>query len=164
MSIDPPQKEMSRFLAKMALEAIFQRFSLGSLEEALKLTGLEHYDNIRKWARLGDNLDKWPYHYRQYFPEETLMRHPKTNNWVQFGYAYDLLLTDFPETYFIWSYYGHEFAINIGGPAIKGYELWLQGNNNVSFLIEKRGRKIIKELNNKKVTYYIEEIVKPDIT
>ena len=140
MDVRPPQKEMSRFLAKMALEAIFARFDLVSgTESALEMISTDHYDNIRKWARYGNNFDDWPYHYRAYFPEDTLMEHPETGKWVQFGFGYDLLLTDHPETFFIFSYHGHEFAINLGGPSIKGYEKWLAENNYVSALVEKKG-------------------------
>jgi hypothetical protein len=98
-----------------------------------------HYDNIRKWARFGNNFKDWPYHYRAYFPEETLMEHPETKKWVQFGFGYDLLLTDHPETYFVFSYHGHEFSINLGGPSIKGYDKWLVENKNISALVEKHG-------------------------
>jgi len=140
MDVRPPQREMSRFLAKMAFEAMFARSSLvlgpGS---AMDLLSTEHYDNIRNWARYGNNFKEWPFHYRAYFPEETLMEHPETKKWVQFGFGYDLLLTDDPETYFVFSCHGHEFSINLGGPSIKGYELWLAANGNVSALVEKKG-------------------------
>ncbi|QAX31041.1 HNH endonuclease [Leisingera sp. NJS204] len=140
MDVDPPQKEMSRFLAKMAFEALFERFccTVGE-QEAYDIISGEHYDRVREWARYGHNFDEWPFHYRAYFPEETLMEHPDTREWVRFGFGYDLLLTGTPETYFVFSYYGHEFAINLGGPAIKGYEEWLGENNHVSFLVEKKG-------------------------
>ncbi len=101
MEVRPPEKEMSRFLAKMAFEALFERFSMSVGDgEAYDILSTEHYDRIRKWARYGHNFDEWPYHYRAYFPEETLMEHPETKKWVQFGFGCDLLLTDVPETYF----------------------------------------------------------------
>lgn len=53
------------------------------------------------------------------------MEHPDTGEWVQFGFGCDLLLISIPETYFVFSSYGHEFVINLGGPAIKGYQQWL---------------------------------------
>ena len=126
MEVDPPERDMSRFLAKMALEALFARFcdTVGE-KEAYDILSAEHYDKVREWARYGHNFAEWPYHYRAYFPEETLMEHPETKEWVQFGFGYDLLLTDRPETYFVFSIHGHEFVINLGGPAIKGYEQWL---------------------------------------
>jgi hypothetical protein len=140
MTVDPPEKEMSRFLAKMAFESLYRRFALvEGPDKAREMVSSDHYDNIRCWARYGHNFHKWPYHYRAYFPEETLMEHPETKKWVQFGFGHDLLVTDHPETYFVFSYYGHEFAINLGGPATKGYDVWLSKNNHVSFLVEKRG-------------------------
>ncbi|MDU0362485.1 hypothetical protein RWK44_18975 [Rhizobium sp. 25PS6] len=140
MYVRPPERQMSRFLAKMAFEAIFARFALTSgVPDARDLISMGHYDNIRKWARFGNNFKNWPYHYRAYFPEETLMEHPEMKKWVQFGFGYDLLLTDHPETYFVFSYHGHEFSINLGGPSIKGCERWLVENKNVSALVEKHG-------------------------
>jgi HNH endonuclease len=140
MTVDPPEKEMSRFLAKMAFESLYRRFALVEGPDiAREMVSSDHYDNIRCWARYGHNFRKWPYHYRAYFPEETLMEHPETKKWVQFGFGHDLLVTDHPETYFVFSYYGHEFTINLGGPSTKGYDVWLGKNNHVSFLVEKRG-------------------------
>ena len=121
MELKPPQKVMSRFLAKMALEALFVRFNaVSGADEAVKMISDKHYDHIRLWARYGHNFKDWPFHYRAYLHEETMMEHPETKKWVQFGFGYDLLITKRPETYFVFSYYGHEFSINLGGPSIKG--------------------------------------------
>ncbi len=159
MGIKPPQRDMSRFLAKMALEALFQRFLLSSYEAASQLITGAHHDRIRNWARYAKGATQWPFHYRHYFPEETLMKHPDTGEWVQFGFSYDLLLTDHPETFFIFSYHGHEFAINLGGPAIKGYEQWLKQNNHVSFLVEKRGYRIFEDNRGAKSKYYMAPLI-----
>jgi hypothetical protein len=80
----PPEKLMSRFLAKMALEAHWLRFYPNLLDH---LIDEPHYDRIRDWARRGDNYDGWPFSSRRIYPEETFMRHPDTNAWVQAGFA-----------------------------------------------------------------------------
>lgn len=147
MRITPPQKEMSRFLAKMGFETVFARFCITSgKHKAYDLISAEHYDKIREWARYGHKFSVWPYHYRAYFPEETLMVHPVTNEWVQVGFGYDLLVTDTSETYFVISFHGHEFALNLGGPSVKGYEQWLAQNSNSSFLVEKKGH-VVRSIN-----------------
>lgn len=160
MEVAPPQKEMSRFLAKMAFEAVFERFchTVG-VQEAYEIIFDGHYDRIRQWARYGHNFDEWPYHYRSYFPEETLMEHPDTGEWVQFGFGYDLLLTSRPETYFVFSYYGHEFVINLGGPALKGYEQWLRENNYVSLLVEKKSAYVQTVNENGKEKHYLVPLI-----
>lgn len=150
----PPTKLMSRFLAKMAVEAHWIRFYPdyidGFIDEA-------HYDRIREWARCGDNYDDWPFSSRTIYPEETLMRHPTTNAWVQAGYAFDLFLTKRQETYFAFCLYGHEFVINVGGPSVRGYEEWLAENNQASPLVERLGFRLRSEMENGKSIYYLEK-------
>ena len=82
---------------------------------------------------------------------------------MQFGFGYDLLLTDRPETYFVFSIHGHEFVINLGGPAIKGYEQWLTENNHVSFLVEKKGSFVQSVVEKGKEKHFLVPlIVLPD--
>ena len=123
IEIDPPRKEMSRFLAKMALETIAYRFQQEEQKQNLALE--PHYDLIRNYSRYGSGVKEWPYHSRAIFPMDTEMRHPKTGEWVQAGFGHDILLTSHPETYFVFMLYGVEFVINLGGPSVKGYENWL---------------------------------------
>ena len=87
------------------------------------------------------------------------MEHPDTKEWVQFGFGYDLLLTSTSETYFVFSYYGHEFAINLGGPALKGYEQWLNENNHVSFLVEKKGSFVQSVTENGKERHFLMPLI-----
>ena len=85
IDIDPPQFEMSRFLAKMALEAYAFRFlSAGCAIDML--INEPHFDLIRDFARLGNNIKHWPYTRRVIFPKDTNMRHPTTGEWVQAGF------------------------------------------------------------------------------
>jgi len=151
---EPPPKLMSRFLAKMALEAHWIRFHPDLIDT---LIDDPHYDRIRNWARRGDNYDEWPFSTRTIYPEETLMRHPDTDAWVQEGYGFDLFLTRRRETFFAFCFYGREFVINVGGPSIKGYEEWLAENAYISPLVEGAGCYLRKESKDDQTVYYIEE-------
>ena len=151
---DMPEREMSRFLAKMALEVVYLRLG-AELHDVL--IDSDHYDRIRNWARRGDNYDKWPFHKRRIFPNETLMRHPDTGAWVRHGFAYDLLLTSLPETFFVFCKFGNEYAINVGGPSIKGYEQWLEQNDKQSPLIERRGMSFRVGHHDGTIQYFLEE-------
>lgn len=102
-----------------------------------------HFDRIRDYARLGENYDHWPYHERRIFPTDTLMRHPRTSEWVQAGFGYDLFVTRRRETFFAFLLYGVEWVINLGGPSIKGYEEWLSDYRGISPLIERVGARLI---------------------
>ena len=144
LDINPPKKEMSRFLAKMGLEFLVFRFKNDKNMIDL-ITHSEHYDLIRNFARIGNNIKNWPYNIRRIFPIETKMEYPDKDNLVMFGFGYDLLLNQRKETYFIFLFYGVEFVINLGGPSIKGYEEWLEINNNISPIIERNGAIIEQE-------------------
>lgn len=143
---DPPVREMSRFMAKMALEAVALRFSRDPLLIE-KLVDEPYYDPIRAWARSGDSPVAWPIHHRRIFPEEALMAHPTTGEWVQAGFGYDLFLTKRRETYFAFCLYGYEFVINVGGPSIQGYQEWLADHEQCSPLIERVGLRLERPAN-----------------
>ncbi len=107
---DPPQRGMSRFLAKMALETVYQRMS-EERELIERLIDSPHHDRIRHWARRGDNCESWPFYQRRIYPKDTLMRHPLTKEWVRVGFMHDLLLTRRPETFFAFGVFGVEYVL-----------------------------------------------------
>jgi len=154
LDINPPQKEMSRFLAKMALEFLTYRF-LSNKSMVDFIINSSHYNTIRNYARIGETPKNWPYSIRRIFPIETQMEHPETGELVMFGFGYDLFLNHRKETYFVFLFYGVEFVINLGGPSIKGYEEWLDLNNNISPIIERNGARLVKENEGSKQTYVI---------
>ncbi|MDC0679011.1 hypothetical protein [Sorangium atrum] len=151
---DPPQREMARFLAKMALEAL-------ALWVHDSPTGLDnlidspHFDRIRHFARRGDNFDEWPYGRRRIFPEETLMRHPISGEWVQAGFGYDLFLTKRRETFFVFCLYGVEYVINTGGPSIAGYNEWLADHHGISPFVERHGMKLMAGIEGDPSKFYL---------
>jgi hypothetical protein len=154
IDINPPEKEMSRFLAMMALEALALRMSYtGDVETIIDNS---HFDPIRNYARYGSGVEIWPYHRRRVFPNDTEMRHPETGEWVNVGLGQDFLLTSVPETYFVFVIHGVEFVINIGGPSLYGYELWLKENNNVSPIVERVGARLVKQEVNGEIKYRLE--------
>ncbi|TRX32557.1 HNH endonuclease [Flavobacterium sp. ZT3R18] len=157
VDINPPKRDMSRFLAKMALETLVYRF-VDDEKWVEEIINESHYDLIRNYARYGKGVDEWPYHKRRIFPEETQMRHPDTGEWVQIGFGSDTMLTSRKETYFVFLYYGMEFAINLGGPSVKGYEEWLIKHNNISPLVERIGVERIEKIVNKQTEYFLEGV------
>ena len=150
IDIDPPQKEMSRFLAMLALEALALRFSYGNAED--KIIDEPSYDLIRDYARYGKGVEEWPYHRQVLYPMDTLMKHPDTDEWVQVGFGHDIILTPHPETYVSFNLYGVQFTINVGGPSIHGYEVWLKDNDP----LERTGSKLVKRIVDGQEKYYLE--------
>jgi hypothetical protein len=154
IEIDPPKREMSRLLCKMALETVAETFSskIGGTETVVDA---QFYDNVRNYARHGTNYQEWPYSQRRIFPEETLMRHPDTNEWVQAGFGCCWFMNKRRETLFAFCFYGVEFVINVGGPSIRGYEEWLEDHGNISPLIERLGCHLTTEGEGQSRSHYL---------
>jgi hypothetical protein len=148
---DPPPREMSRFLCKMALEAVAELF----YPETERLADEAFFDSIRNYARHGMNFKEWPYSQRRVFPQNTLMRHPNTNQWVQAGFGYCLFMNKRQETLFAFVFYGVEFVVNVGGPSIAGYQEWLGFHNGISPLVERLGCRLVVEGEGKSSVHYL---------
>lgn len=121
----PSVNESSRFLAKVATEALAQRVldSEGGIEY---IVNESQFDPIRNHARLGQPKE-WPIHSRRIYDanEDRELFDEKG----QIVHEYDFLNTDQGEIYFVLALYGVEMTINVGGPDIEGYEAWLTKNN-----------------------------------
>jgi hypothetical protein len=146
-----PKREMSRFLCKMAFESVAELFCEDS-HDVECLVDEPFFDNVRKFARYGENFKEWPFSQRRVFPQDTLMRHPETNEWVQAGFGCGLFMNRRRETLFAFVFYGIEFVINVGGPSIAGYNEWLEEHNGISPMVERLGCRLVTEDDG---TYYL---------
>ena len=136
----PPQdSNTSRFIGKIALEAWAHKLS--SLDNSLdQLIEDKQFNPIRNHVRRGSPRT-WPCHIRRIYS------HHKA--WVDSdGETYQIIhesdflmpgITEYDgqdpvqaELYFIVALWGMEFAINLGGPCIEGYQAWLQEHDNIS--------------------------------
>jgi HNH endonuclease len=150
-----PQREMSRFLAKMTLEACAEIFvrDVHLLEEMM---AQPFYDSIRNFARYGTGPHIWPFSQRTIFPADTLMQDPATNEWVTAGFGCTLFMTRRSETFFAFVMYGVEFVINVGGPSTTGYGEWLAEHNVISPLVERLGCRHVIRGEGKDRKHYLE--------
>ncbi|MEP0936528.1 MAG: HNH endonuclease [Cyclobacteriaceae bacterium] len=155
LEIDPPKKLMSRFMAKMALEFVAFRGHKDKSSFEKTITD-PYFDYLREYARYGMITKNWPISSRVVFPIETQMRHPETNEWVHAGFGYDTFMNSKRETYFCFLLYGVEFVINMGGPSVKGYELWLEENNHISPMVERVGARLATKTINGKEKHFLE--------
>lgn len=158
---DPPTRDMSRFLCKMALEAMAELFCKENKLDQY-IIDEKYFDNIRNFARYGANFNHWPYSQRRIFPYGTLMRHPDTNEWVEAGFGCGTFMNKRSETLFAFCFYGVEFVINVGGPSIRGYEEWLQAHNGISPMIERLGCSLISEGEGRDRKHYLHDSFSPD--
>ncbi|PVY69423.1 HNH endonuclease [Cupriavidus alkaliphilus] len=150
-----PQREMARFLGKMAIEACAEIFA-GNRDAHDKFVDEPFYDRMRDFARYGTGPDVWPFYQRRIYPVETMMRPPETNEWVQAGFGFSLFMTRKFETLFAFVFYGMEFVINVGGPSTMGYEEWLEEHNGISPLVERVGCRLIVTEQQNKLRHYLE--------
>lgn len=124
----PDAQLFSRFLAKVALEAVAQRL----LQSGMSLDYLvdeRSLDPIRNYARKGNLREPWTYHWRHIY--DANHRHKdESGESYQILHEYDFLYTENQELYFIIIIFGDEYVINVGGPDIDGYKEWLRKNNN----------------------------------
>jgi hypothetical protein len=154
IEMDPPKREMSRFLCKMALESLAE--TLSSKDDGTEMmVEAEFYENARNYARYGTNFPNWPYSQRRIFPNETLMRHPDTDEWVQAGFGCCWFMSMHRETLFAFCFYGVEFVINVGGSSIRGYQQWLEKHGNISPMVERVGCQLTTEGEGRTQRHYL---------
>lgn len=121
---------ISRFLAKVALEVLASKVTHISGWETDVIDKPE-LDELRDFARRGNNTQTpWHYSERQLHDENQI--HQENGESSQILHEYTLLYTDIEELYLVVSIFGQEFALNMGGSEIEGYESWLLKNQNKS--------------------------------
>lgn len=123
----PKENVMSRFLAKIALEALAQRVMAlpGALDE---LAQDPQFDPIRNHARRGHPRN-WEFHQRRIYDMNRYF--DEAGELVQTLYEYDLLLTHperitpegavYSELYFVLCIMGIEFVIGFANTDVVGY-------------------------------------------
>ncbi|MFI1739526.1 HNH endonuclease [Streptomyces sioyaensis] len=116
---------VSRFMAKAALESMASRL-LDSPEGLSSLVDEVQLDPIREYARY-DKGNLWPVSMRRIYEADKAWG-DSTGEVVQRVWEWDFLHTDRGEVYFVLALFGIEFSINLGGPVVEGYRMWLEEN------------------------------------
>jgi hypothetical protein len=132
----PPASQLfSRFLGKMAVESLAQRV-LGSSPDLLaELTDHPQLDLLRNYSRFGKVGLDWPYSERQIYPRD--FRFPAENDEsYEVLHEWTFLYMESMELYFVVAIFGVEYAINVGGPTVEGYDRWLREKGGRSPLYE----------------------------
>jgi hypothetical protein len=125
----PARTLMSRFIGKVALEALAHRVLKvpGGLEEIVTKTEL---DELRRFVRFNVCPGEWPIHERQLYDMEEDDGHGVAGSRI----IHELMFLYTPpgELYFVIAIFGREYAINMGGPEIDGLLSWFSDNDNRS--------------------------------
>lgn len=122
---------MSRFLAKVALEALV--YTNHDCKEWIdEIISKKELDTLREYARFGKGKF-WKYSQRRIYDEEDRfcdpIHHPKP---YEILHELDFLYIDQKYLYFILVIMGIEYAINLGGSELNTYTDWLEKNNGIS--------------------------------
>lgn len=136
----PPYGIMSRFLAKMAVEALALKF-INDKELLNDLIDHEQIDLIRNYARYNEGVTDWPYFQRIIYPKDKTFISDNGQEY-QVIHEFDFLITDSYELYFVIAIFGIEYTINLAGPYIDGYKDWLLKNGDKSPLYFKKNNKL----------------------
>jgi len=145
---DLPEKNnqiVSRFLGKVGLEELARRFFSIS-EEALNEGFIDEtqLDLLKKFVRYGTPDMIWPYFLRRIHDEDDPLFVEGVN--YQKVHEETLLFTDAGELYVVINIMGVEYALNMVGPELEGYEIWLKEHNNESPLNDKYYPNIHREI------------------
>lgn len=123
---------LSRFLAKVALEALTLRLAGDDPEQAAIawLAGEPQFDPIRDHARRGATFD-WPVHVRPIYDADARWTDADGRAY-EVLHEYDVLRTDADEYYFVLALFGLELVINYGAPQLDGFVAWIRANGGAS--------------------------------
>ncbi|MEA5401776.1 HNH endonuclease [Arcicella sp. DC2W] len=131
---EPNNKILSRFLAKVAVEALLYYLIKedGWIEEVMNKPEL---DEIKNYARNGVGIDFWKYNQRRIYSEETRFNHSKISiENYEVLHEFRILITKENHYYFVIAIMGIEYTIGYGGSDLGSFLNWLEENNNNSIL------------------------------
>ena len=126
IATEPSEQLLSRFLAKVAIEALALRLfdSEGGIREIVQKKEL---DPLRDYARRGVGASFWPFHKRPLYPPDFVFTELGSPPY-EVLHEWTFLYTPGCELYFILGLFGSEYTLNMGGPQIDGYKAWLADN------------------------------------
>jgi HNH endonuclease len=125
----PADYMLSRFIGKIGLEVCAQRVLgvPGGLDELIDKAEL---DQLREYVRKGSTSLVWPYSHRKLYSLDSVFK--EYDERFEVLHEYDILVTPIGEYYIVVAIFGEEFALNLGGPELVGYERWLLDHENMS--------------------------------
>lgn len=127
----PDSYSMSRFLGKIALEALASR-AVDVVEGLDEIIDKVELDDLRNFVRRGNSQKiPWEFHAREIYPEGKIFHEEGYGNY-EILHEYTLLYTEEQNLFFIIALFGVEYAIDMGQTEIIEYKNWLSKNQNKS--------------------------------
>lgn len=124
----------ARFVGKIALEVLAHRCINvpGANDEIVDKPEL---DELRRYVRSGSATSIWPIHMRRIHPANFPF-HANDVGAYQMLHEWTILHVPESEYYAVISIFGVEYTINLGGPELEGYDLWLKKHGDRSPLYD----------------------------
>jgi hypothetical protein len=119
-------KIISRFLGKIGLEEMASRLQ-NDPNNFKDFIDHRDFEELRNYVRYGKPDIIWPYYLRRIYPAEKDFF--ESGIGYQTMHEYMILQTEQNELYVILALFGVEYCLNLGGPDLEGYEIWLQNHN-----------------------------------
>lgn len=127
--IEPGEQLLSRFIAKVALEAL--ALSLLGVEGGVKeIVEKRELDAMRDYARRGKG-PFWPLNTRRIYPADFLFARASDDPY-EIIHEWTFLYTPQHELYFVLALFGAEYAVNLVGRELDGYRRWLADHDDHS--------------------------------
>ncbi|MCH9002005.1 MAG: acyl-CoA dehydrogenase family protein, partial [Planctomycetes bacterium] len=124
--LDYERSGMERLMAKMAIESLALR--LLNVEGGVQVVSNKtELDDLRSFARFGAPRKRWAIHVRDVYSPDFLFRDEHVG-FYEVLHEFSFLYTKANELYYVCTIFGREYAINMGGPQLDGYESWLIKN------------------------------------
>jgi hypothetical protein len=118
----------SRFLGKVAVEAMAAKLVENDPNLIDEFIDDAQVDQLRNYARYGTMGAAWPFSERTIYAPGFVFPADTENDAHEVLHEWIFMSTEHHEMYFVLAILGMEYAINMGGPEIEGYELWLKAN------------------------------------
>jgi len=120
----------SRFVGKIGLEILAHRLlDVSGWND--ELVGKIEFDELRRYVRIGIPNVVWPVSVRRIYPPDFAFAEPGGPSY-QTLHEFSVLITPASEYYAVIAIFGVEYAINLGGPKLNGFNEWLERNGNHS--------------------------------
>lgn len=126
----PDDHSMSRFLAKVALEAMALQL-LAANHPLDPMIDESQLDPLRDWARRGSSGQHWLFHQRVIY-DANHKHTDESGQSFQCLNEFDFFGTEQGELYFCLAVFGVEYTLNVAGSALDGYSEWLQQHDQAS--------------------------------
>ena len=110
---DVDRKLMSRFLLKVAMEALVLRtISVEGWRQ--ELLGMEALDPVRRYVRIGEQPATWGYSRRRLYAHDALFR--ENTDVYEVLHEFDFVYTEDKRLFFFLAIFGEEYGIDMSDP------------------------------------------------